>query len=262
MSRVTTDTGPSFADLSWRSSKVCLLYTCLNHGSLIDRSPHYHIGAYNRKHDLRERMVEGWRSYNQTAQNTNNVTMILENNADETHKMNEYTNLLSTSIFALAPRGSYVILSFHLNAKKLARVSHYWRRCNLNVGHGLHSYRLLESMGCGCIPVNIGDKYILPFSELVDWNAFSITIPEERVEDIALILQRVAYAASPPSTGTSSSSPTSRPLRRKHLEALQTRSLQVFEERFATIGRQVESVLTILKQRIYDDRYYLLKSGE
>jgi len=116
-------------------------------------------------------------------------------------------------------------------------------------------------MGCGCIPVIIGDKYVLPFSELIDWKEFSITIPENRVEEVASILQRVAYSSSPqlPTTISTSSSSS---LRGTHLETMQRRSLKVFEEKLESFDKLVESVLTILKRRIYNDRYYLLRPND
>jgi len=110
--RTARDANLSLRDPCWRSSKVFDISSwSIPFTYWIDG---FSIGAYNRKHDLREKLVEGWQTYRdrETNRNSNNVTMILENNADMTHKMSEYTQLLSDSIFALAPRGWFFKLTW------------------------------------------------------------------------------------------------------------------------------------------------------
>ena len=50
-------------------------------------------------------------------------------------------------------------------------------------GHGLFSYRLTEALSAGAIPVILADGLVLPFDELINWNAISIRIPEDRVHE-------------------------------------------------------------------------------
>ncbi len=60
-----------------------------------------------------------------------------------------YRDLLDESIFALVPRGD----------------QHF-------------SYRLLESMSFGCIPIILSDDWILPFDRTIPWRDMSLHVPE------------------------------------------------------------------------------------
>lgn len=72
-----------------------------------------------------------------------------------------YLNLLFTSRFSLLPRGNGCALS----------------------------YRHIESMNVGSIPVIISDNYVLPFSELIDWNSCSIRIKEDEICNLLEIIK-------------------------------------------------------------------------
>lgn len=71
-----------------------------------------------------------------------------------------YLNLLYNSKFAILPRGT---------------------------GYAL-SYRFIECMNLGCIPVIISDNYQLPFSNIIDYNTFTVIILEKDILDIKQIL--------------------------------------------------------------------------
>jgi hypothetical protein len=51
-------------------------------------------------------------------------------------------------------------------------------------GFGYHSFRLTEAMGAGSIPVILVDHYVLPFQSILDWDAFSIRLPEHRLFEL------------------------------------------------------------------------------
>tara|TARA_Y100001970_G_scaffold283049_1_gene397287 strand:- start:4798 stop:5697 length:900 start_codon:yes stop_codon:yes gene_type:complete len=88
----------------------------------------------------------------------------------------EHNNILRNSKFALLPRAN---------------------------GYAL-SYRMIECMNLGCIPVIISDGHVLPFQSEIDYNSFSVRIKENKInnleemlrnrEDLE-ILQRKSYGA-------------------------------------------------------------------
>ena len=77
------------------------------------------------------------------------------------HDPYSYLNLLFTSRFSLLPRGN---------------------------GYAL-SYRHIEAMNVGSIPVIISDKYQLPFSEVIDWDTCSIRIKENELPMLVQIVK-------------------------------------------------------------------------
>lgn len=66
-----------------------------------------------------------------------------------------YQQLLARSVFAFVPRGD----------------AHF-------------SYRLLEAMAFGCIPVILSDGWVLPFDRTLRWNAFSLRFRAEEIPGI------------------------------------------------------------------------------
>jgi len=75
----------------------------------------------------------------------------------------KYVNLLGDTKFSLCPRGT-----------------------------GISSVRLFESMAMNSIPVIISDGYKKPLSNKLDWDSFSITIPENQVGNLLDILMNIS----------------------------------------------------------------------
>lgn len=53
------------------------------------------------------------------------------------------------------------------------------------------SFRLYEAILCGSIPVILSDSYYKPFSNIIPWDSFTITIPENKLPEIGTILQNI-----------------------------------------------------------------------
>ena len=75
-----------------------------------------------------------------------------------------YADLLAASLFAFVPRGDAEF-----------------------------SYRLLEVMSFGCIPIVVSDGLVLPFDRTVPWNCFSIHMPEQRIEHVPHLLTVIPH---------------------------------------------------------------------
>ena len=71
-----------------------------------------------------------------------------------------YLNLLFASTYSLLPRGNGCALS----------------------------YRHIESMNAGSIPVIISDEYVLPFNELIDWKQCALQVKEANIQDLHCLI--------------------------------------------------------------------------
>ena len=61
-------------------------------------------------------------------------------------------------------------------------------------GDGLHSFRLLEIMSAGAVPVIISDTAMKPYADLFDWSRFSIDVKEAKVNTLVPYLRGLTHA--------------------------------------------------------------------
>ena len=75
----------------------------------------------------------------------------------------DYEELLDRSVFAFVPRGD-----------------------------ALFSYRLLEVMARGAIPIVLSDGWVLPFDRLIDWESVALRFHHDAVREIPPLLEAMA----------------------------------------------------------------------
>ena len=110
--------------------------------------------------------------------------------------LESYVNLLYNSKFTLLPRGSSVGLS----------------------------YRLIESMSAGSIPVIISDNNVLPFSDIINYNKFSISIKEKSIKNLEKNLKKI-----------------------KNLNELQNNLTVIYNIYFSTVEKIISTALVIFE---------------
>jgi hypothetical protein len=95
--------------------------------------------------------------------------------------------------FAAHPWPELLVVHSHLAPKAYMRVLLTSRFCLHVRGTQVQSPRLLEILLFGCVPVIMADSYDLPLSDLLDWRAFSVRVPQAQPEALRAALEGADY---------------------------------------------------------------------
>jgi hypothetical protein len=95
-------------------------------------------------------------------------------------------------------------------------------------GDNMYSYRFLEVLSAGAIPVVFADKWVLPFFEVIDYKAFAIVLGEHDWEKAL---------------------PTIRAVPQHRVCEMRTEALRVWREHFSTFEAQFKTFLMVLEAR-------------
>jgi organic radical activating enzyme len=61
-------------------------------------------------------------------------------------------------------------------------------------GYGRWTFRFIEALLNGSIPILISDDYLIPFSDVINWDDYCIVIPEDKLSDIDDILNKYKFS--------------------------------------------------------------------
>lgn len=61
-------------------------------------------------------------------------------------------------------------------------------------GYEVASPRVVEAIYAECVPVLISDGYVPPFSDVLNWNAFSVKVAVEDIPNVKKILMSISQS--------------------------------------------------------------------
>lgn len=96
-------------------------------------------------------------------------------------------------------------------------------------GYGLHTHRLFEALAAGAVPVILVDDYVLPFADVLPWDAFSVRLPEADHWRVVDVLESIPYS---------------------QWLAMQRTAVAVYEEYFVSKEAVLHHTLMMLRDRV------------
>jgi len=73
--------------------------------------------------------------------------------------------------------------------ERMTDLLHHSRFGLVPAGDGWHSYRLMETMAMGVVPIIISDDWSLPFEDILTWSEFSILVPLANTSHLLAIVE-------------------------------------------------------------------------
>lgn len=126
--------------------------------------------------------------------------IVVDKGGSTTSSKYDFDELMHSSKFGLIPRGDAEI-----------------------------SFRFVEVICSGSVPVLLADNLVPPFDHIMKFEEYGVRIPEARVNDLKTILHAISD---------------------EQAEALRAKTRVMCEEHFQTLGKQFETVIThVLKRR-------------
>lgn len=101
--------------------------------------------------------------------------------------------------------------------------------CLVPRGRRLGSFRFLESLQAGCIPISLSNGFVLPFQEVIDWKKAVITCDERQLFQLPHVLRNVAD---------------------DDILSLRAHSQFLWEQYFSSIEKVVTTSIEIIRSRI------------
>ncbi|KAL2903078.1 hypothetical protein RDABS01_019707 [Bienertia sinuspersici] len=95
------------------------------------------------------------------------------------HNKDEYMRIYRQLPRSVSRQMSY---SQHMKSSKF---------CLCPMGYEVNSPRIVEAIYYECVPVIIADNFVLPFDDVLDWNAFSVTVAEKDIPKLKEILEAI-----------------------------------------------------------------------
>jgi glucuronyl/N-acetylglucosaminyl transferase EXT1 len=97
-------------------------------------------------------------------------------------------------------------------------------------GRRINSFRFLEVLAAASIPVVLGDRFLLPFHEVIDWDGAAIYMPEVLGGDLIGVLRQFSAA---------------------DVSSMRQRVEYLYQQHFSSLDRSLGAVLSIIRGRIF-----------